>query len=105
MSKPDIAAPGERWTHIEAYLGGLARRRTARGTRFPSTPPTFQGRSLILSTLPFAILIAMLGMMAVVFAIDAWPSPTPEDLAPRQVERKQGTAPPGWFDEARKDMR
>jgi hypothetical protein len=105
MSKPDLARPSERWTHIEEYLAGLARRRTARRSRLPTERTQPEAPSLILSTLPFAALICVLGILVLVFAVTAWPASQPRTEAHAAAESERGTAAPGWFDEAKKEMR
>lgn len=105
MSKPDLAPPEERWTHIESYLGALARRRIARRSRRPKAQSETEAPSLILSTLPFAVLIIVLGLFVVVFAVAAWPPSQPRIEPPKAAEREPGTAAPGWFEEAKKEMR
>ena len=105
MSKPDIAQPTERWTRIDDYLGALARRRTARRARqqAPRTQP--ESPRLMLSTLPIAALILVLAVLVVAFAVAALPGSNPEPAPRPVVQQKAGTASPGWFDEAKKDMR
>jgi hypothetical protein len=105
MNDPDLAPPEERWTHIEAYLGALARRRTARRSRRRKQQTEPEAPSLVLSTLPFAVLIAVLGLLVVAFAVTAWPPSQPGVEQPRPAERQVGTAPPGWFEKAKKEMR
>ena len=109
MSKPDLVPtaappPAQRWTHIDQYLRGLARRRTARRSRQPGARTEPEAPQLLLSTLPFAVLIAVLGLLIVAFAIAAWPASQP-NAKPRAAAPEQGTAAPGWLDEAKKEMR
>lgn len=58
---------------------------------------------MLLSTLPFAVLILVFAMLIVAFAIAAWPGSQQSPL-PRPAPAQQGTAAPGWLDEARKEM-
>lgn len=109
MSKPDLARPAapppaQRWTHIDQYLGGLARRRTARRSRRSRARTQPEAPNLLLSTLPFAALISVLGVLIIAFAIAAWPGSAP-DVTPRAAPPQAGTAAPGWLDQAKKDMR
>ena len=109
MSKPDLAppaapAPAHRWTHIDQYLGGLARRRTARRLRRPQARTQPEVPNLLLSTLPFAALMSVLGVLIVAFAVAAWPGSAP-DVTPKAASSQPGTAAPGWLDQAKRDMR
>lgn len=105
MSKPDLAPPEERWTRIDEYLGALARRRTARRSRAPRERTEPEAPSLMLSTLPFAALIGVLGLLVVAFAIAAWPASQPRPGPPKAEQAEPGKASPGWFERARKEMR
>ena len=105
MDKPDLAPAAERWTHAQAYIDALARRRAIRRSLRPlqiRTQP--ETPRLLLSTLPFAALIAVMGMLIVVFAIVAWPAPYPQPRS-QPAQQELGTAAPGWFEEAKKDFR
>ena len=99
-----LAPPEERWTHIEEYLGAMARRRTARRSRRPPARTEPESPRLLLSTLPFAALISVLALLVVVFAVAAWPGSS-RNPPTRAAPSEQGTASPGWFDEAKKEMR
>lgn len=104
MSKHELAPREKRWTRIDEYLGALARRRTARRSRQPPMRTQPEAPRLLLSTLPFAALLSILAVLAVAFAIAAWPGrPDAEPLPPPPSEL--GTAPRGWLDEAKKEMR
>ena len=105
MSKPDLAPPQERWTRIEEYLGALARRRTARRSRRLGERTEPEAPSLILSTLPFAALIAVLGVLVIAFVIAAWPPSQRGVAVPKTAQPELGNAPPGWLEEAKKEMR
>ncbi len=106
MSKHDIARPtAQRWTRIDDYAAGLARARNARRPRRKLVRTEPESPALILSTLPFAALIAVFAVLTVVFAIAAWPG---RELPKPQIQAEQhelGTAPRGWFDEAKKEFR
>lgn len=58
---------------------------------------------MLLSTLPFAVLILVFAVLIVAFAIAAWPGSQPSPQL-RPPPAQQGTAAPGWLDEARKEM-
>jgi hypothetical protein len=82
----------------------MARKRTfrrARGEldgREPGSP------RLLLSTLPFLALIALLGVLAVGIMVTAYPGSQPQPKAAPVIQREQGVAPRGWFQEARRDF-
>ena len=105
MSKQHIAPPDERWTRVEAYVESLARLRIARRSRAPKQRTEPEAPNLMLSTVPFATLIGVMGMLIVVFAIAAWPPSQPRFEPPKSAEHEAGKAAPGWFDEAKKNMR
>ena len=60
---------------------------------------------LMLSTVPFAALIGVFALLVVVFAVAAWPGRQIPSAQPKQEQRELGTAPKGWFDEAKKEFR
>jgi hypothetical protein len=103
MDKHDLA-PAAKWARIDDYLDGLARRRTARRSRRerPRTEPEMP--RLWLSTLPFAALMSVLAMLVVAIAVAAFPGSQPQ-FQPQPVAHEDGTAAPGWFEEAKKEMR
>jgi len=110
MDKPDlVTAPANDWTRIEAYFGALARRRTARRLTVSRARTEPDSPHFLLSTLPFGLLIAVMGMMIVAFAIAAFPASQPNFEPPsdkaKDSDREIGTAPRGWFDEAKKEFR
>ena len=101
--EPHLAGPAERWIRIDAYLGGLRSRIVRRSHRIAArTEP--EAPRLMLSTLPFAVLIAVLGLLIVAFAIAAFPPSQPR-FEPPLAKKELGTAAPGWFDEAKKEFR
>jgi hypothetical protein len=104
--KGDLAPPRpiEAWTGIDDYLGALARRRTARSKREPKLRRTEpETPRLLLSTVPFLVLIAALAVLAVAIMIAAWPGNQPRPQV-RPAEHQQGYAPKGWFQEAQKEF-
>jgi len=93
-----------RWTRPEDYLGAMARKRTyrrrqpRRGRTEPETP------RLMLSTVPFLALLALLGVLAIGIMIAAFPGFQPQVKAPQVAAHEQGVAAKGWFQEAQKQF-
>lgn len=105
MDKPDLAtANSRRWSHIDIYLDGLARRGTQRRRRRLDSRTEPESPRLMLSTIPIAATILALAILIVTFAIAAWPSSQPE-FRPAPHQQELGTAPRGWFQEAQKEFR
>lgn len=100
-------SPARGWTRIEDYLGAMANRRTARRLREPlpkRTQPEFP--RALLSTVPFLALICALGLLTIGIAMLAWPGGrTPPRAEEAQAAADRGTALPGWFENAQRDMR
>ena len=106
FAPPPAGAPTRAWTRVEDYFASLARRRTERRRREPETPRTQpEAPRLSLSTLPFLALLAALAALAVAIAIAAWPGREHPRAQPRAQPRELGTAPPGWLDRAKREMR
>jgi len=59
---------------------------------------------MLLSTVPFLALLALLGVLAVAIMIIAFPGNQPQFKEPAKA-KVQGVAQHGWFQEAKKDMR
>jgi hypothetical protein len=110
MEKRELipASPTERWMRIDTYIVALARRRQ-RMTRSLRVQPRTEPESprLMLSTLPFAALLATLGVLFIAIAIAAWPPSQPGSRAlPAEPPPSElGNAPRGWFQEAAKEFR
>ena len=102
--KGDLAPARESWTRLDAYFAALARRRTARRARTPGPRTEPEAPHLLLSTLPFLVLIAGLAVLSVAIAIAAWPV-RPPVAAQVKPPHELGTAPKGWFQEAQKEFR
>src|SRR5437764_7076608 len=51
------------WTRVEDYLGALARRRTERRRRGPKVRTQPEAPRLLLSTLPFLVLLAAMAVL------------------------------------------
>ena len=95
--------PEGAWTKPEAYLSALVRMRSFRRAHRerPRTQP--ERPRLLLSTVPFLVLIVLLGVLAVAIMIVAYPGNQPVQR-PKPVPHQQGVAERGWFQEAQKEM-
>jgi anti-sigma factor RsiW len=96
-------SPAGRWTRAEDYLGAMARRRTYR-RKSPRQRTEPESPRLLLSTIPFVALLALLAVLAVSIMIAAFPGTQPQQHAPVAAPREQGVAPRGWFQEAQKEF-
>lgn len=106
MSRPDLVPPtAQRWTRIEDYGAGLRRLTHARRARRERARTQPETPALMLSTVPFAALIGVFAVLVVVFAVAAWPGREIPQAQPKPEQRELGTAPRGWFDEAKKEFR
>ena len=95
--------PEGAWVKPETYLSALVRTRSFRRAHRekPRTQP--ERPRLLLSTVPFMLLIGLLGVLAVAIMIIAFPGNQPVQKA-KPIGHEQGIAPPGWFQEAQKEM-
>lgn len=104
--KQDLAEPpphGE-WTNPNAYLGAMARKRSFRRAREDRKRTQPESPRLLLSTLPFLALMALLAVLVIGIAIMAFPGSQPQPRARQVAAREQGVARPGWFQEAQKQF-
>ena len=97
-------SPAGKWTRPEDYLGALARKRSFRRERRDRDRTEPESPRLLLSTVPFLGLIALLGILAVAIMIVAFPGSQPQRQPPRLAQREQGVAPKGWFQEAQREF-
>lgn len=96
-------SPTGKWTHPEDYVQAMARKRGfRRATRGQRTQP--EAPKMLLSTVPFLALIALLGVLAVAIMVLAFPGSQPRQQAQRVVQRQQGVAAKGWLQEAQRDF-
>ena len=91
-------ADSPRWTHPEAYVEALARASRSRQRTEPEAP------RMLLSTLPFMMLIALLGLLAVAIMIMAFPGSRREPRPVQAAAKQEGVAAKGWLQEAAKDF-
>lgn len=105
MDKPELAdSTFHRWTRIDTYLQGLARRGMTRRRRRMLARTEPEAPRAILSTFPFVAMILLLAMLIVLFAVAAWPGSQPK-FEQKPQPRELGTAQRGWFQEAEKQFR
>jgi hypothetical protein len=91
------------WTRVEHYLGAMARRRTERRRREPKPRTQPEAPRLLLSTLPFLVLLAAMAVLAVGIMVIAFPGTQPQRRPPAAAHQ-QGVAAKGWFQEAQKQF-
>ena len=59
---------------------------------------------LLLSTIPFLALLALLGVLSVAIMIIAYPGNQPQPKPTQTAQHEQGVAGKGWFEAAQKEM-
>lgn len=104
---PPTSAPPRRarsWTRIDDYLhrrsrSAARRRRSARPAQ-DAEPPRF-----LLSMLPFIALLIGLAVMTVAIFAAAWPGGDVRSERAADAQPRPGTAEPGWYREAQREMR
>ncbi len=99
------SAPEDAWTRPETYVGALVRKRSFQRAHReqPRTEP--EKPRLLLSTLPFLVVIGLLAVLAVAIMILAFPGNQPRPKPKPVATHDQGVAARGWFQEAQKEMR
>jgi hypothetical protein len=107
MEHEGLAAPAARkWTRPDAYVEALIRRRNSRRTRRPPRQRTEpETPRLLLSTVPFLVLLAALAVLSVAIMITAWPGRDRQPRPQKVVQLERGVAQRGWFEEAEKQFR
>jgi cytoskeletal protein RodZ len=106
MKKERLAeSPVERWTRADDYVAAMARKRKARNLRESKSRGDSESPRLLLSTLPFLALFALLAVLAVGIMIAAFPGNQPEQKPNQPPAREQGVAAKGWFQKAEHDFR
>jgi len=105
-SKDRLDAPASlrAWTAPDAYLGALARKRSFRRARGGGQRTQPESPRLLLSTIPFLALLALLGVLSVAIIIIAYPGNQPQPKPQQVAQREQGVAGKGWFEAAQKEM-
>jgi len=103
--KEKLASPEPQgaWIKPETYVAALVRTRSFRRTHRerPRTQP--ERPRLLLSTVPFLVLIALLGVLAVGIMVIAFPGNQPPQK-PKPTPQELGIAERGWFQEAQKSF-
>lgn len=97
-------SPAGKWTRPEDYLRALARKRGYRHARDSRGRTEPESPRLLLSTLPFMALFALLGVLAAAIIVAAFPGSQPRHYALQAAKKEQGVASPGWFQEAKRDF-
>jgi hypothetical protein len=97
-------SPAGRWTRPEDYLVAMARKRRFRRNWAREERSQPESPRLLLSTLPFLALIALLGVLGVAIMIAAFPMTQPHQKPVQVAQREQGVAARGWFQEAQREF-
>ena len=107
MKKDGLAPPPPARAGPPLHYYLVHRRRRAAAARErrrlpPRTEP--EAPRFMLSTFPYAALLAVFAMMTVLILIAAWPGR--EHAVPQvtHAQHEAGTAAKGWFQEAQRDM-
>jgi len=94
-----------RWTRADDYIGAFARKRSFRRARQLRERTEPESPRLLLSTVPFLGLFALLGVLSVAIMVTAFPGSQPQPRPRVQVAHHEvGVAPKGWFQEAQKEF-
>ena len=103
--KEKLASPEPEgaWIKPETYVAALVRMRSFRRAHRerPRTQP--ERPRLLLSTVPFLVLLALLGVLAVCIMVIAFPGNQPT-RKPKPTQPEPGIAERGWFQEAQKSF-
>ena len=97
-------SPAGKWTRPEDYLRALARKRDLRHARGDPRRTEPESPRLLLSTVPFLALLALLGVLAAAIIVVAFPGTQPQQSAPQAAQKQQGVAARGWFQDAERDF-
>jgi hypothetical protein len=97
-------SPAGKWTRPEDYLSAFAHKRTFRRGRRLKDRTEPESPRLLLSTVPFFLLIGFLAVLAVAIMITAFPGNQPREKASPVAQKEQGVAAKGWFQEAQREF-
>ena len=104
MEHEEKLAPPRHWTQPEDYLRAMARKRRFRRARQLLDHTKTGEPRMLLSTLPFLALLALLAVLSAAIMIVAFPGKKPAARPASAHVRQQGVAAPGWFQEAQKQF-
>lgn len=104
--KQRVASPSPRgaWTKAEDYIGAMARKRNFRRAYREQVRTEPERPRLLLSTVPFIILISFLAVLAVAIMVIAFPGTQPQPKTKQVMTAERGVAERGWFQEAQKQF-
>jgi hypothetical protein len=97
-------SPTDKWTRPEDYLGAMALKRSFRRGRRVKDRTEPESPRLLLSTVPFFVLLGLLAILAVAIMIIAFPGNQPQVKPVQAPPKEQGVAQRGWLQEAEKDF-
>ena len=98
------AAPDDAWTRPETYIGAMARKRRFRRSKAAGRRTHPERPRLMLSTVPFLALFALLAVLAAMIMIIAFPGSQPLPRQQQAAAKEPGVAAHGWFQEAQKQF-
>ena len=92
------------WTRPDAYIGAMARKRSFRRAHREKRRTQPESPRMLLSTVPFIALFALLAVLVVAIIVAAFPGRQPKPKAQQIAAHEKGVAERGWFQEAQRDM-
>lgn len=97
-------APGRTWTRPDAYVLALAQKRRFRRASAEPTRTQPEKPRLLLSTVPFLLVLGLLAILAIGIMIIAYPGNQPQPKLREIAAHERGVAERGWFQEAQREM-
>lgn len=82
----------------------MARKRDFRRSRGEKRRTQPESPRMLLSTVPFLVLMGLLAILAVAIMVTAFPGNQPVPKPQPVTAKEQGRAERGWFQEAEKEM-
>jgi hypothetical protein len=83
----------------------MARKRGFRRARAEKVRTQPESPRLLLSTVPFLLLIGLLAVLVVAIAVTAYPGSQPQPKPKEVAAKEQGVAERGWFQDAEREMK